>query len=162
MTSITIQCSDNVTFVVEKEALKISNMIYSCIEDGDEDDEVLPLLTISSQEFTPILEYMNYYKDNKMAEIPKPNRKPLNEIVASWYIQYIEKHFDNWFNLFKAAHFLDIEPLLSLFAANYAPTLAKHAMEGGIDKVCDAEGSPFSDISKEQRKEMEGYLKVDI
>ena len=65
---LTLVSQENDEFMVLYKAAKISTFIVSC---ADVENTTIPVPQLTSMTLAKCIEFMNYYMDNPMSEIPK-------------------------------------------------------------------------------------------
>jgi hypothetical protein len=117
---------DEKNFDVPFDIAKFSNYFSSFIElfDNDENEkDYIPLgQGIDSELFEHILNFMEHYSKEPMAEIPKPiNSTNIESMVGDWYGNFISSFDEEMLmNIINASNFLHIQSLLDLGCAQVA------------------------------------------
>ena len=126
--------SEQTRFHVPINILYISNLISCMLENIDnenlEDDRDIPLLNVNAKCVAKIIEFMQYYHNDKMKDIEKPLRSSnLKDIIQDWYAEFINIDEDFLFSLINAANYMDIQPLLNLGCAKVASLIKNKTPE---------------------------------
>lgn len=93
-----------------------SKLVTAMLAD-DEDDDVpeIPLLEVSAEVLTKVVEFMAKHENDPMKEIAKPiTTNNLEEIVGKWDADFVNLEQEPLFKLILAANFLDLPSLLDL------------------------------------------------
>lgn len=84
-------------------------------EDSDEDMIDVPLPNVSTAVLEKVLEYCRHYQEEAMTPIQTPLKSSkLEELVQSWYADFVKVPRALLFDLVAAANFMDIKSLLDL------------------------------------------------
>lgn len=85
-------------------------------EDGDDEDMIdVPLPNVSTAVLEKVLEYCRHYQEEPMTPIQTPLKSSkLEELVQSWYADFVKVPRALLFDLVAAANFMDIKSLLDL------------------------------------------------
>lgn len=117
------------------ELAEMSGLIADMISDNnDEEDDEIPLPTITRNMLEKITEFCKYHKMDPLGEIEKPLRSNDMSVVLgferAWYAEFINQ-FDVQAvqQLLIAANYLDIKPLLQLSAAKVASLIKNKTAE---------------------------------
>ena len=149
---IRLQCSEGDLFDISSDAAKLSKHLARMHDDGI-NSESIPLRNITKDTLKKVVRYMEYHVVYPPAEISRPiMRGNLAESnVCEWDREFVHVELDVLFELFQAANYLDITPLLDLTCAKVLATqlpndvckyifqnvdgLIKMLTEGGMWKV---------------------------
>ena len=117
---VTLVTSEGEEVEVDKEIAIKSVLIKSMIDDSSA-DESIPLPNVKKAILDKVIEFCNYIKDNPPPEIEKPLKTAnMSEIVAPWFVKFVDLEKEVLFETILAANFLDIKPLLELSCAKVA------------------------------------------
>ena len=117
---VTLVTSEGEEVEVDKEIAIKSVLIKSMIDDSSA-DESIPLPNVKKAILDKVIEFCNYLRDNPPPEIEKPLKTAnMSEIVAPWYVKFVDLEKEVLFETILAANFLDIKPLLELSCAKVA------------------------------------------
>ena len=117
---VTLVTSEGEEVEVDKEIAIKSVLIKSMIDDSSA-DESIPLPNVKKAILDKVIEFCNYIKDNPPPEIEKPLKTAnMSEIVAPWFVKFVDLEKEVLFEIILAANFLDIKPLLELSCAKVA------------------------------------------
>ena len=102
------------------EVAKMSTLVATTIEDDadDDDDEVreIPLPNVKDEVLKKVLHYCTYYIEKEpMTAISTPLKSSkIEDLVQTWYADFVKVEQGLLFELVTAANFMDIKPLLDL------------------------------------------------
>jgi hypothetical protein len=102
--------------VTRKEAC-MSELMKSMLADDDDPNEVpeIPLLEVSYETLTKVVEFLRKHASDPMKEIPRPiPTNNLTEMVGEWDANFVKLEQEPLFKLILAANYLDIPSLLDL------------------------------------------------
>ena len=117
---VTLVTSEGEEVEVDKEIAIKSVLIKSMIDDSSA-DESIPLPNVKKAILDKVIEFCNYIRDNPSPEIEKPLKTAnMSEIVAPWFVKFVDLEKEVLFEIILAANFLDIKPLLELSCAKVA------------------------------------------
>lgn len=135
-THVVLQSNDEPTieFVVLRDAVKMSDLIKTMLEDDVEEEAretVIPIPNVNAKVLTYVIEYCNHHcqPGNKAAEIKKPLTDHIDKLVSEWDRVFIftdlvkdgnEKEHRLLLECMLAANFLGVQDLLTLTAATMA------------------------------------------
>ena len=121
--------NDDQEFKVSKPVAKlfkaiVDDSIDNLDEDSPEEDYHFKIPKLSSQTLKKVVEYCEYYEKNGMPDIQLPIKaKDLQEVLggsndehANWYSKFANVDTKTALELFSAANFLNIPPLMDLAA----------------------------------------------
>ena len=90
-------------------------------DQDDEDPQEIPLPNVKSEILAKVIEFLQHYKVEAMAEIEKPLKSSnMAEVVQAWYATFVEVDQEILFEMILAANYMDIKPLLDLTCASVA------------------------------------------
>jgi len=98
----------------------MSTLVATTIEDDadDDDDEVreIPLPNVKDEVLKKVLHYCTYYIEKEpMTAISTPLKSSkIEDLVQTWYADFVKVEQGLLFELVTAANFMDIKPLLDL------------------------------------------------
>lgn len=109
-------------FTLKRDVVVHQSRLIESIADPDSTDVEFPLPSVSTVTLAAISEFMQYYHDNKMEDIPKPLKSTnLSDSVSQWYADFINPdNIERLTDLIAAANYMDIPPLLDLSCAALA------------------------------------------
>jgi len=98
---------------------KMSSLVATTIDDDDEDEDVaheIPLPNVKDAVLTKVVEYCKHYTtEEAMTQIQTPLKSSkLEDLVQTWYADFVDVEQPLLFELVTAANFMDIKPLLDL------------------------------------------------
>ena len=121
---IQLVSKDGDSFTVNRDNACISELVKTMI---NEDDitiiQEIPLPNVSTKVLVKVIEFVNYYSEEKMTTIDKPLKSTTGnmcDIVQEWYAKFVEIDPELLFDLISAANYLNVEPLLALTCATIA------------------------------------------
>lgn len=93
-------------------------------DDGSDEDFRFTILRVSGETLKKVVEYCEYYEKNGMSKIELPIKtKDLKEVLggpddehAKWYSNFADVDIKTSLELFSAANYLEIPPLMDLAA----------------------------------------------
>jgi S-phase kinase-associated protein 1 len=84
-------------------------------EEGDEEISDVPLPNVKANVLVKVIEYCEHYKQEEMTAITTPLKSSkIEDLVQSWYVEFVRVDQTMLFELVTAANFMDIKPLLDL------------------------------------------------
>mmetsp|Transcript_7728 Transcript_7728/g.11812 ORF Transcript_7728/g.11812 Transcript_7728/m.11812 type:complete len:194 (-) Transcript_7728:111-692(-) len=121
---------DGESFQVPTEVAKMSELVHSMMEDGEDASE-FPLPNVSSSTLKRVIDFCRHHcQEEPMAEIPKPLKSGLSDVVSEWYATYTTQlEQEALFELILAANYMDIKPLLNLACATVATMIQNKTVE---------------------------------
>ena len=121
---IRLRSKDGDAYEIEERAAKLSKFVETtidCDDDGEEhaDDEDMievPILKVSSNCLSKVVQFMEHYDEDPLKEIKTPlEGEDLDTIVKQeWYRTFISADLKMVFELTSAANYMEIQPLLDL------------------------------------------------
>lgn len=89
------------------------------IEEEENEDEmvVIPLPNVESSTLQLVIMFLEMHNEEPMAEIERPLKKPIEEIVSPEDAAFIDVELPVLFRLILAANYMDIKELLDLSCA---------------------------------------------
>ena len=120
---IRLQSKDGYLFYITSDAAKVSDYLARMQDDGT-DGELIPLGKITKDTLTKVVRYMEYHVANVPAEISRPIRRGnlAESNVCEWDCEFVHVELDVLFEIFQAADYLHIKPLLDLICAKVLAT----------------------------------------
>lgn len=100
----------------------MSDLVKSIIDEDEDDDEEeenerreIPLINVSSDILEKVIAFCKHFQTEPMTaiEIPLKSNK-LEDLVQTWYSEYVKLPKQTLFDLVAAANYMDIKPLLDL------------------------------------------------
>lgn len=121
-THTTIQISkEGESFTVDVSVAKMSKLVESTIDEDDDDDDdeeqgqEIQLPNVKAVVLAKVIEYCEHYKLEEMTPITTPLKSSkIEDLVQTWYADYVKLEQVLLFELVTAANFMDIKPLLDL------------------------------------------------
>jgi len=150
--------SDNKTFELEKEAVKLSKLADTMIE-GDVNEKTLPMPNVHSSIMEHIVKYLKYHAVNLIPENNSPDKLTSNvfskNIKCDWDVNLIENDVmgdkntakENLYSLIRASNYMDIQPLLQLACTKVACMIKGESLDA-IKKIISTD-EPYVDNHKE-------------
>lgn len=94
----------------------MSKLVEATIdEEGDEEISDIPLPNVKTTVLVKVIEYCEHYKQEEMTAITTPLKSSkIEDLVQSWYVEFVRVDQTMLFELVTAANFMDIKPLLDL------------------------------------------------
>ena len=118
MSTVTLQSSDEEIFPVDKTIAKKFKIVKSLLEDlGDEDDEVIPLPTVSSDILRRVIQWAEHHKNDPDHD-DNQDKTPVD--IPSWDADFLNVSLATLIDLNMAANYLDIKGLLALTVRKFA------------------------------------------
>jgi S-phase kinase-associated protein 1 len=122
---ITLVSSDDVNVLVPRNAANLSALITDALALDDEEEEPdsykpVEIKRVSSKTLELVVEFLVYFRDTPMLEIPDPLQSPIGAtleetVPQQWYRNYVEGlGLDTMYRVRSAAGFMGIEPLIML------------------------------------------------
>jgi S-phase kinase-associated protein 1 len=102
---------------VRLDVAKMSKLVEATIDDEADEDipPDVPLPNVKSSVLAKVIEYCEHYKVDKMTDITTPLKSSkIEDLVQSWYSDFVKVDQVMLFELVTAANFMDIKPLLDL------------------------------------------------
>lgn len=135
--SLVLVSSESTTLPITKEAARVSNLIASMLDDGQCEDNEIPVLNQSHEVLQKVVEFAEYYAHNTpMVALSRPlPYTDLNKCVRpEWYAQFV-LNMDAVMlqHVAMAANFLDMPPLLDLTCGAIAASLS----DKSVDELCE-------------------------
>ena len=131
MEIITLISSDNHPIKIDTKTAQKSKLIKQKLSEGDQKNIQIQLKDIKYNILKIIVDYLNYYKNKPIKEIPKPTpSENLNTFLSDWDFNYINNiDLDTTFELMNAASDLGIQSLLDLASTKIASILKNKSIE---------------------------------
>ena len=118
MSTVTLQSSDEEIFPVDKTIAKKFKIVKSLLEDlGDEDDEVIPLPTVSSDILRRVIQWTEHHKNDPDHD-DNQDKTPVD--IPSWDADFLNVSLATLTDLNMAANYLDIKGLLARTVRKFA------------------------------------------
>lgn len=98
----------------------MSNLVNETFDDNEDEDESdepkqVPLPNVSTPILEKVIDYCKHYQEEPMTPIQTPLKSSkLEDLVQSWYADFVKVDKNVLFDLVAAANFMDIKPLLDL------------------------------------------------
>jgi S-phase kinase-associated protein 1 len=99
----------------------MSKLVESTIDEDDDDDDdeeqgqEIQLPNVKAVVLAKVIEYCEHYKLEEMTPITTPLKSSkIEDLVQTWYADYVKLEQVLLFELVTAANFMDIKPLLDL------------------------------------------------
>lgn len=114
------QSKEGEEFEVDKKVAVMAKLVADMVEDGDDDEEeeevkVLPIPNVSGPVLKKVIGFCEHYQEEEMTPIETPLKSnTLEELVQTWYAEFVKVDRNMLFDLVAAANFMDIKPLLDL------------------------------------------------
>lgn len=106
---------------ISKSAALQSEVLKTMLEEDEEAKEI-PLPNVNRNTLIPIIDYLEYHKDNPCKPIEKPLKSnKMEDLVCEWDAKFINaQDMDTIFAIILAANYMDIKSLLELTCAAVA------------------------------------------
>lgn len=121
--NIYLTSNEGEKFSIPLETALISKLIETMFDSElpEDEEQEFPLISVSTEILSKVVEFLIHYKKEPMTEIEKPlNSSNMNEAVQKWYVNFVNVEHDTLFDLVLAANYMDIQPLLDLTCATIA------------------------------------------
>lgn len=96
----------------------MSKLVESTIDEDDDEEEEgqeIQLPNVKAAVLAKVIEYCEHYKTEEMTPITTPLKSSkIEDLVQTWYAEYVKLEQVLLFELVTAANFMDIKPLLDL------------------------------------------------
>ncbi|CAP24597.1 Protein CBR-SKR-1 [Caenorhabditis briggsae] len=118
---IKISSSDNETFTVPREVIRLSTTINTLLQDlGLDDDDSngvtdpIPVQNVSSPILKKVISWCQYHYQDTAPADDQDNREKRTDDIASWDVEFLKVDQGTLFELILAANYLDIKGLLDV------------------------------------------------
>lgn len=120
-----LQSQEGTIFEVSRQVSFMSQLCKNMAEDLEEgDDPLIPLPNVEKEVLKKIIDYMEYHHEEPAAEIERPLKTRLEDIICEWDRGFLDEiSTEDRVMLFKVilgANFMDIKDLLDLTCAKVA------------------------------------------
>jgi len=115
--TVTLVSQDEKQHLVNREAaIDISDFLRDALDENDEENTVVQVLRVKDAALKKVVEFVEHYKQEKMAEIPTPlGASNFQDIVTQeFYREFLPEEKVPVFELLSAANYMGIKPLLDL------------------------------------------------
>lgn len=115
MSKITLTTNDNIEIITNTHVIKccdtLNTMLKYCKTDEENKNciDVIPLLNISSDILTLILQWSEFHQNDQLVEIDEINNN--NNIIPIWDYNFLNMNSDVIFELLNASNYLNIKKL---------------------------------------------------
>ncbi len=152
METLTLISSDNHKIVIDSKSAQKSTVLKKKLLENNDENINMSLTTIKYDILKRIVEYLNYYKNKTVKQVPKPTpSENLNSFLDDWDLEYINSmNLDETFELMNAASDLGIQSLLDLASTKVASILKNKGI-GDIRNMF----STGCDLSEKELKKYE-------
>ncbi|CAO4372654.1 unnamed protein product [Caenorhabditis nigoni] len=115
---IKISSSDNETFTVPREVIRLSTTINTLLQDlgfddndSNRDADPIPVQNVSTPILKKVISWCQYhYQDTA----PADNQEKRNDDIASWDVEFLKVDQGTLFEIILAANYMDIKGLLDV------------------------------------------------
>ena len=154
MDSITLISSDNHKIEIDLKCAQRSNYLKEKLLDSNNKKMEIQLKEVKYDILKKVVEYLNYYKNRTIKEIPKPTPSgDLYSFLDDWDFNFINNmNLDDTFSLMNAASELGVQPLLDLASSKVASILKtknldeiRNMFSGGCD-LSEKELKKYSEL----------------
>ncbi|CAO4361136.1 unnamed protein product [Caenorhabditis nigoni] len=118
---IKISSSDNETFTVPREVIRLSTTINTLLQDlGLDDDDSngvtdpIPVQNVSAPILKKVISWCQYHYQDTAPADDQDNREKRTDDIASWDVEFLKVDQGTLFELILAANYLDIKGLLDV------------------------------------------------
>nr|CDP92048.1 BMA-SKR-2, isoform g [Brugia malayi] len=120
---ISLISSDNETFEVDRNVIRLSTTINTMLQDlgmdnqdgGDIDMvEGIPLQSVNSAILKKVIHWCEYHKDDPIPPEDNDNKEKRTDDISSWDVEFLKVDQGTLFELILAANYLDIKGLLDV------------------------------------------------
>ena len=132
METLTLISSDNHKIEIDSKSAQKSTILKKKMsEKNQNNNNEMQLNTIKYDILKRIVEYLNYYKNKTVKEVPKPTpSENLSTFLDEWDLQYVNSmNLDETFELMNAASDLGIQSLLDLASTKVESILKNKGIE---------------------------------
>ena len=131
METLTLISLDNHKIVIDSKSAQKSTVLKKKLLENNDENINMSLTTIKYDILKRIVEYLNYYKNKTVKQVPKPTpSENLNSFLDDWDLEYINgMNLDETFELMNAASDLGIQSLLDLASTKVASILKNKGIE---------------------------------
>ncbi|KAG4093840.1 E3 ubiquitin ligase SCF complex, Skp subunit [Neocallimastix lanati (nom. inval.)] len=143
---VNLESKDGRVFTVDKEVAIKSKLLNDLLEDVDEDNnENIPLLTITGNILEKVIEYCEYHRNDNTDEYGH-NYYENND---NWDTEYLERFTKkDLFDTALAADFLDIKNLLNLTCRRIASNFRGKTVERILEYLGNDEENGVQEMSE--------------
>uniref|UniRef100_A0A915BXC3 Skp1-related protein n=2 Tax=Parascaris univalens TaxID=6257 RepID=A0A915BXC3_PARUN len=120
---IRLLSSDNESFEVERDVIKLSTTINTMLQDlgmdsnesGDaEMNDPIPLQNVNAAILRKVIQWCQYHKDDPSPPEDSDNKEKRTDDIPSWDVEFLKVDQGTLFELILAANYLDIKGLLDV------------------------------------------------
>ena len=129
--NLVLTSADNQKIQLDFKSAERSQLLKDLLVNNKDNKEIL-LPDIKYNILKKVVEYLTYYKDKELSQIPKPLPSAnLNEFINEWDVNFINSmELDDLFDLINAANDMKINSLLELACAKISSLMkGKSAQE---------------------------------
>ncbi|EFP11407.1 hypothetical protein GCK72_000509 [Caenorhabditis remanei] len=118
--NIKISSSDNETFTVPRNVIRLSTTINTLLQDLglDEEDAVntdpIPVQNVTAPILKKVIAWCTYHYQDATPTDDADNREKRTDDIASWDVEFLKVDQGTLFELILAANYLDIKGLLDV------------------------------------------------
>jgi len=119
---VALLSDDGVKFCVKSQCINMSGLIKDIIEDTGMED-LITLPNVSAHALQKIIEYCEYHWNNRAAEIVKPLKGRVEDVICDFDKRFLEMEIRLLIEVIMATRYLVIPDLLDLTCAKVASNL---------------------------------------
>ncbi|CAI5440517.1 unnamed protein product [Caenorhabditis angaria] len=117
--SIKLLSSDNETFQVPRNVIRLSNTINTLLQDLGLDDEedagdAIPVQNVTSTILKKVIAWCQHHHEDPVAADDSDSREKRTDDISSWDVEFLKVDQGTLFELILAANYLDIKGLLDV------------------------------------------------
>ena len=153
MDIIKIKISENDVIFAKKQSILISKFIKNKIDNIKEHEEpIISINNISTDDMNKILEWCDYHfiHPDELENCNKTVVKNRRYEISEWNQNFFGRDLESLFNIAQAASYLEIEPLMNIFAKQVVNCLLSryNVLSNEFLTILDALGSknPVTDL----------------
>uniref|UniRef100_A0A1I8ARP0 Skp1-related protein n=1 Tax=Steinernema glaseri TaxID=37863 RepID=A0A1I8ARP0_9BILA len=120
MPTIQVQSSDNESFTVDRDVIRLSVTINTMLQDLGMDDEgesmteAIPLQNVNASILRKVITWCQHHKDDPPVSEEADSKEKRTDDIPSWDVEFLKVDQGTLFELILAANYLDIRGLLDV------------------------------------------------
>jgi S-phase kinase-associated protein 1 len=118
--TIELISKDGQTFVVDADAIFMSQLIKDMVEDNEDEVPRIPVPNVESKVLAKVIEYCEYHHDKPIEEIEKPLKGNIDDLICDWDKKFLNVEQQELIEIIMASNYLNIKSLLDLSCAKIA------------------------------------------
>ena len=110
--TVTLQSSDLMQFVVDREIAKNSGVVRNLLEDFSDDNPTIPFMNVRGKILEKVIEFMTYHHNHSF--LLGDDKEKDSTAIEPWDKNFCNVDQATLFELLQAANFMDVKGLLDV------------------------------------------------